>query len=135
MDCSPPGSSVHGILQTRILEWVATPSSRGSSQPRDQTCVSYISCTGKQVSHRGSPLIMRSTPTPNYESSHEVLLARIKSHLPTRDATALGVFPVMAHITGTVIISVPVCSCPPAGKLLQGRDLIAFTWCHIVGTQ
>ena len=31
MDCSPPGSSVHGILQARILEWVATPSSRGSS--------------------------------------------------------------------------------------------------------
>ena len=37
MGCSPPGSSVHGILQARILEWVATPSSRGSSQPRDQT--------------------------------------------------------------------------------------------------
>ena len=35
MDCSPPGSSVHGILQERILEWVAMPSSRESSQPRD----------------------------------------------------------------------------------------------------
>ena len=34
MDYSPPGSSVHGILQARILEWVAIPSSRGSSQPR-----------------------------------------------------------------------------------------------------
>ena len=34
MDCSPPGSSVHGILQARILEWVAMPSSRGSSPPR-----------------------------------------------------------------------------------------------------
>ena len=34
-DCSPPGSSVHGILQARILEWVATPFSRGSSLPRD----------------------------------------------------------------------------------------------------
>ena len=33
MDCSPPGSSVHGILQARILEWVAMPSSRGSSSP------------------------------------------------------------------------------------------------------
>ena len=37
MDCSPPGSSVHGIFQARILEWVAIFSSRGSSQPRDQT--------------------------------------------------------------------------------------------------
>ena len=37
MDCSWPGSSVHGILQARVLEWFALPSSRGSSQPRDQT--------------------------------------------------------------------------------------------------
>ena len=42
LDCSPPRSSLHGILQARILEWVATPSSRGSSQPRDRTRVSYI---------------------------------------------------------------------------------------------
>ena len=38
VDCSPPGSSVHCILQARILEWAAMPSSRGSFQPRDQTC-------------------------------------------------------------------------------------------------
>ena len=37
MDCSPPGSSVHGILQATILEWVSVPFSRGSSQPRDRT--------------------------------------------------------------------------------------------------
>ena len=42
MDCSLPGSSVHGILQARILEWVAIPFSRGSFQPRDQTQVSCI---------------------------------------------------------------------------------------------
>ena len=44
MDCSPPGSSVPGIPQARILEWVAMPSSRGSSPPRDRTCVYSISC-------------------------------------------------------------------------------------------
>ena len=49
MNCSPPGSSVHGILQTRILEWVSISFSKGSSQPRDQTCVSYVSCIGRQV--------------------------------------------------------------------------------------
>ena len=38
MGCSLPGSSVHGILQARIMEWVAMPSFRGSSQPRDGTC-------------------------------------------------------------------------------------------------
>ena len=37
LDCSPPGSSVHGIIQVRILEWVAMPSSRKSSPPRDHT--------------------------------------------------------------------------------------------------
>ena len=42
MDCSPPGSSVHGISQTRILEWVAISSCRGSSQPGDQTHISCI---------------------------------------------------------------------------------------------
>ena len=42
MDCSPPGSSVYGILQARILEWVAIPFSRGSSQPRDLTQVSAL---------------------------------------------------------------------------------------------
>ena len=42
MDCSPLGSSIHGILQARMLEWVATLFSRGSSRPRDQTQVSCI---------------------------------------------------------------------------------------------
>ena len=42
MDCSPPGSSVHGILQAGLLEWVANPFSRGFSQPRDLTWVSPI---------------------------------------------------------------------------------------------
>ena len=45
MDCSPPGSSVRGILQARILGWVLMPSSRASSQPRDRTCISCSSCT------------------------------------------------------------------------------------------
>ena len=42
MDCSPPGSSVCGILQARILEWVAISSSKGSSLPRDRTQISCI---------------------------------------------------------------------------------------------
>jgi len=46
MDCSPLGSSVHGICQARILEWVANSFSRGSSQPRDWT---HVSCIGRQI--------------------------------------------------------------------------------------
>ena len=59
VDCSPAGSSVHGILQARALRWVASPSSRESSQPRDGTRVSYTSCIGRWVLYRldylGSP--------------------------------------------------------------------------------
>ena len=59
---SPPGSSVHGILQARILEWVAISSSKGTSQPRDQTLVSCVSCSGRRIlCHwvtRGSPITL-----------------------------------------------------------------------------
>ena len=50
-DCSPPGFSLHGILQARILVWVAMSSSRGSSQSRDPTYVSSVSCTGRHSLH------------------------------------------------------------------------------------
>ena len=49
MDCSPQGSTIHGIFQARILEWVVISFSRGSSWPRDQTHVSSISCIGRRV--------------------------------------------------------------------------------------
>ena len=49
IDYSPPGSSVHGIFQASILEWVAMPSSRGSSRPRDRTHISRIVCIGRQI--------------------------------------------------------------------------------------
>ena len=60
MDCSLSGSSLHGILQARILEWVAISFSRGSSQPRDQTWVSWVSCIGRWILYhwaRKAPLI------------------------------------------------------------------------------
>ena len=55
MDCSLAGSSVHGIFQARILEWVALLSSRGSSPPRDQTQVSCTAGRWLYLSHQGSP--------------------------------------------------------------------------------
>ena len=52
MDSSPPGSSVHGILQARILQWVAISSSRGSFSLRDRTRVSCVSCiAGRLFTH------------------------------------------------------------------------------------
>ena len=49
MDCSPPGSSVHGISQARILKRVATSYSRGSSWPKDGTHISCVSCIGREI--------------------------------------------------------------------------------------
>ena len=64
MDCNPPSSSVQGILQARTLEWVVMSSFWGSSQPRDRTCVSCISCIGRRVlyhqCHPGSPLLSKT---------------------------------------------------------------------------
>ena len=69
MDGSPPGSSVHGILQARTLEWVATPFI-GSSRPRDRT---QASCLCRQilycVSHQGSPLHPGECPKSLAEDS------------------------------------------------------------------
>ena len=85
MDCSPPGSSVHGILQARILEWVATPSSRTSSQARGQTHNSYVSCICKRVLYRqyhlGSPtrlilLHKQSKCTSNRIRAHKEFLLK-----------------------------------------------------------
>ena len=61
LDCSLPFFSVHGVLTARLLEWVAMPFCRGSSWPRDRSCVSYVSCIGRQVldhkCHLESPLV------------------------------------------------------------------------------
>ena len=61
-DHNPPSSSVHGIFQAGVLEQVAISSSRGSSRPGDQTCISCISCIGRQIlyhlHHLGSPIKM-----------------------------------------------------------------------------
>ena len=56
-NCRPPGCSVHGILQARILEWIAIPFSRRSSQPRDQTQLFLLHCRQilYHLSHKGSP--------------------------------------------------------------------------------
>ena len=61
------------ILQTRILEWVAMPSSRGSSQPKDQTNISYVSCIGKRVLYHNCQL---GRPHP-YRSSQNARLGSL----------------------------------------------------------
>ena len=75
-DCTPPGCSAHGILQARILEWVALPSSRGSSRLRDQICVSCVSCIGRQVLFYKHRL---ESVTPTYKANSETTYKHILS--------------------------------------------------------
>ena len=79
MACSLPGSSVHEILQERVLEWIAISFSRGSSLPRDWTRVSCISCTVKQIlyclSHQGSPLSPRHLLKQRKSAWHQASVA------------------------------------------------------------
>ena len=71
MDYSLPGSSIHGIFQARILEWIAIVFSGGSSRPRDRTRGSQVSCAGRQMldhsGHLGSP-DLPSTQVPLHSS-------------------------------------------------------------------
>ena len=70
VDCSPPGSSVHGILQARILEWVAISFSRGSSHPRDRTHVSELQADALTSEPSGKPLMntLRVTKSKVWEN-------------------------------------------------------------------
>ena len=76
VDCSPPGSSLYGILQARILEWVALSSSRGSSWPRDWAYVSCGSCiAGGFFYHWATweaPMKYYCSPTPNQTQSGQL---------------------------------------------------------------
>ena len=71
MDCSTPGSSVYGIFQARILEWVAISSSREAFPPRDRTCISGTSCLVRWILYHcatwEAPLRekIKATPTPS----------------------------------------------------------------------
>ena len=91
MDCSLPDSSVHGILQTRILEWVAIPFSRGSSWSRDRNHVSYVSCIGTIQSHT------------EHFSAHKDLV-------PCLPFNSYTCFPPVPPATSFILISISVIS-------------------------
>ena len=89
MNHSPPGSSDHGILQARILEWVAMPSSKSSSQPRDQpTSLMSLALTGKIFTTSATWQALRSSiqsaktkPEADCGSDHEPLIAKFRLKL------------------------------------------------------
>ena len=63
---NPMDYTVHGILESRIMEWVAFPFSRRSSQPRDQTQVSHIAGRFFQLSHKGNSYLVKYSGLENF---------------------------------------------------------------------
>ena len=115
MECSPPGSSVHGVLQARILEWVAMPPSRRSSWRGDWTCFSFVSCFGRQF----LPLV---PPGEKEMATHSSILAyRI---LWTEEPG--GLLSIGSHRVGHNWSDLAAAAMPP-GKLLCGLYLLIFT--------
>jgi len=98
MDCSPPGSSVHWIFQARILAWVAIPSSRGSSQPRDQTWVSYIAARSftiwamREVQLTVTPLAISSQGHQDSPCDSQSVILQISGLTNPLSQTFLGGF-------------------------------------------
>ena len=100
MDCSLPGSSVHGIFQARVLEWVAISFSRGSSQHRDRTWVSHIvSRHFYHLSHRGSSRIQewvaylssQGSSRPRNQTGVSCIAGRFFTSWATREVIRLSV--------------------------------------------
>ena len=68
--CSPPGSSVHGVFQARIPQWVAISSSRGSSQSWDQIQISCVSCIGRKILYHCTTWGAPSTHVSSIKKCH-----------------------------------------------------------------
>ena len=122
MDCSPPASPVHDILQARILEWVAMPSSRGSSQPRHWIHISYLlhlQVGSLPLAPRGKP-IGQSTPGQILEingclSPQNVFHIWKPFQCPTVDWINIQCMHIMKHSTETT----------------RDRLWILTTWMHL----
>ena len=111
IDCIPPGSSVHGILKARILEWVAIYYSRGSSQPRDGLCISCGSCIAEsflthwatgEAQHLCCIIIFKISlylPYCSFEASQVVLVVK---NLPANagDVRNVGSLPGLGRSSG-----------------------------------
>ena len=107
MDCSPPGSSIHGISQARILEWVAIPFSRGSSQSRDQTHFSYIAGGFFTTKPWGQPK-QRETALQQYGSCAARQFSKSATPAPGSTAHGDGASSQRQHLSVSCISFCPV---------------------------
>ena len=125
-DYSSPGSSVHGMFQARILEWVSISSSRGSSRPRDRTHISCISCIGRWVLYewatQGALTGIFSAKKQNKRPQKESLM--LNSTSPNQDFIMVSALPEMGSVTsqsGTTSSALVRCSAGQPLPSPQGK--------------
>ena len=130
MDCRLPGSSVHGILQARTLEWVVMPSSRVYFQPRDQTHIGCNSCTAEgffTTEPLGKPRVEGSV-----QFSHSIMSTLCNSMnlsmpgLPVHHQLPEFTQNHVHWVSDTIQPSHPLSPFPPPLNLSQHQDL--FKW-------
>ena len=134
MNWSQPSSSVHVILQAKILEWVAMPSSSGSSPPRDWTCISCGSCIGRWALYHWatgeSPgwCHVPFNQFPPMEISCQTIVQHHKQDFVI-DTVKIQDISIPTRIP-PVFITTPISTCPPAFNLWQpliGSPFITFS--------
>ena len=118
MDCSPLGSSVHGILQARILEWVAISFSRGSSSPRDWTWVSHTADSSVQpLSH------VRLFATP-WTAACQASLSNTNSRSPPKPMSIVSMMP-----SNHLILCCPLLpSIFPSIRVFSNESALLIRW-------
>ena len=126
VDCSPPGSSVHGILQARILEWVAISFSRGSSQPSEWTQFSRIA--GRCFN------LWATREAPLFLLNYSFIMAQMVKNLPAMQETGIRSLgqedPLekgMATHSSILVWRIP-CTEEPAGLQSMGSQRVGHDW-------
>ena len=118
MACSPPGSSVRGNFWARILEWVAIPYSRGSSQPRNRACISCIACRFFTVWATREVLYL-----PICQSFTPQVWLR---HSAISSSTVSPSNPLICHLKCSVLLTWSI-SCPPvAWKIRKDKARVSL---------
>ena len=113
MDCSSPGSSVRGIFQAKILEWVAMCFSRGSSWPRDQNCICWVFCIDRRT--------LYTVPPGKPWKPQRGLLAPLWSSLTSYSPTLMSVHPgslAVLHMADLALIPNLCAGCLSAWNVL-----------------
>ena len=127
MDCNLPGSSVHGILQARILEWVAISYFRGSSWPRDQTQISYTAGRFFTIWATSSVLfssVAQSCPTPCNPMNRRMPGLPVHHQLPefTLESVMSSSHFILCH---PLLLLPPI---PPSIRVFSNESILCMRW-------